>query len=409
MTKEARRNRTRRGKASLERYGKNPRRVQNENAAIITRLIYACNVLFGGSSHEFAAAVGVCYRHLYKVFYGHTRLTVNMAAQIVSRTGISAEWLLCGVGNMCADVNPARLEAPLPVHMQSRLRPFDATQYAPGTDFFPPERFSLLDNPVCNLAPYEAAAGAIFAAHAHSKPVGFFLGSDPFAFSVTPLVLPFFQSRYADFLVLTLSAAAYDIQAAHTAAVIDINSAARFAATQGLGYGEALGTVGFAATADRQKSLLASLHDADIPALVSAEIGEISRHTAPGIRGAEIGAMVGAAAYVDLFIYAEQLRNFFGTPGGVMVVAGECARGVRMFLERFDALKLVEPVQTGFTFVLFSQPDTNLQIEIQIRGGHVIFLDPPTITPLRQLFQTCNDVYAGKITHEQRTSYNNLV
>lgn len=409
MAKRARKNRTRRNAISLSRYGKNARRIDLENKTVTARLIYACNLLYGGSTHEFAAAAGVCYRHLYMVVYGHTRLTVNMAAQIVARTGIRAEWLLCGVGSVLATPEEQDTGLVLPQHLQSSFSLFDATAFSPGTEFFPPERLSLVDNPVCNLAPYEAAAGAIFAAHANSKPVGFFLGSETFANPVSQLLLPFFQKRYADFLVLTLAAAAHDVQAAHSSAPIDINSAARFAALRGIGYGEALGLVGFGPDVDRQKSLLASLRDMNLPVLVSAEIGEISRHTAPSIRGAEIGAAVGAAAYVDLFVYTEQLRNFFGNPGGVMVAAGECTRGVRMFLERFETLKIVEPVQTGFTFVLFSQPDISLQTEIQIRGGHVIFLDPPTITPLQQLLQTCNDVYAGKINHERRKSHSNIL
>lgn len=409
MAKRERKNRTRRDKHSLAKYGNNPRRIQQEHKTVSARLIYACNLLFGGSTHEFAAAAGVCYRHLYKVVYGHSRLTVNMAAQIVARVGIRAEWLLCGVGSVLATPESAEDGLILPPKINSTFRPFDATAYNPGTEFFPPEQILLNDVPVHDLAPYKDAAGAIFAAHANSKPVGFFLGNEAFAAPAAQLVLPFFTERYADFLVLTLSAAAHDIQAAQNSQPIDINTVARFAAARGIGYGEAIGLAGFSPDIDRQKSLLASMRDIHLPALVSAEIGELGRHTTAPVRGAEIGACIGAAAYVDLLIYTEQLRNFFGTPGGVMIVAGECQRGVRMFLERFEALKLVEPVQTGFTFVLFSQPDNALQTDIQIRGGHVIFLDQPTITPLRQLFQTCNDVYAGKINHEQRKSHSNIV
>ena len=409
MAKKERKNRTRRDKYSLAKYGNNPRRIQQEHKTVVARLVYACNLLFGGSTHEFAAAAGVCYRHLYKVVYGHSRLTVNMAAQIVARTGIRAEWLLCGAGSVMATPEDADAGLVLPPKINSTFRPFDATAYTPGTEFFPPEQISLHDVTINDLAPYNDAARAIFAAHTNSKPVGFFLGNEAFAVPAAQLVFPFFTTRYADFLVMTLSAAAHDIHAAQIGTPIDINTVARFAAARGIGYGEAIGVVGFSAGADRQKSLLARTHDINLPAIISVEIGELGRHTAPPMRGAEIGAAIGASAYVDLLVYTEQLRNFFGPPGGVMIVAGECQRGVRMFLERLETLKLVEPVQTGFTFVLFSQPDITLQTDIQLRGGHVIFLDPPTITPLRQLFQTCNDVYAGKINHERRQSHSHIV
>lgn len=409
MTKRARNNRTRRDKASLEKYGKNPRRIQKEYKTVRERLIYACNLLFGGSTHEFAAAAGVCYRHLYRIIYGQTRLTVNMAAQIVARTGIRAEWLLCGVGSVSTIDEIVSDGLTLPPRIASSVPIFDTVAHCAGTEFFPSEQILLDETPVCNLAPYEDAAGAIFAARVNSKPVGFFLGSAAFTVPAAQLVSPFFTAKYADFLVLTLSAVAHDLQATHAQTPIDINSVARYAARRGIGYGEALGLVGFSPETDKQKSLIATLRDMNLPTIVSAEIGEIGRHTAPYIRGAEIGAAIGAAAYVDLLVYTEQIQRFFGNPGGVMVVAGDCQRGVRMFLERLETLKLVEPQQSGFTFVLFSQPDDNIQTEIHIRGGHVIFLDKPTITTFRQLFQTCTDVYAGKINHERRKSHSNIV
>jgi hypothetical protein len=403
-----RQNKVRRNAESLRRYGRNPRQVWHEYPAVKARLVYACNLLFNGDAHEFAAAVGVCYRHFYRVLYGHSRLSVSMAAQIVTKTGIRAEWLLSGAGDICSPA-AAGEHLVLPPRMQSSFRLFDAAAHNPGTEFFPAELISFADAPVSNLQSYEAAGISIYAAHSNQKPVGFFLGSEIFAAPAAHIVAPFFDARYADFLVLTLAAAAHDIQATHPEQPIDINSVARFAAARGIGYGEALGLVGLNRGGDRSKSLLATVLDKSLPAVVAVEIGELGRHTSTPVRGAETGAAIGAAAYTDLFVYTEQLRNFFGNPGGVMIVAGDCVRGVRLFLARLESLKLVEPAQSGFTFVLFSKPDDTLQTEIQLRGGHVIFLDPPTITTISQLFQTCNDVYAGKINHERRTPYRDSI
>lgn len=407
--KRERKNTARRGGDSLRLYGRNPRKVWHDYPAVKARLIYACNLLFNGDAHEMAAAVGVCYRHFYRVLYGHSRLSVSMAAQIVTKTGVRAEWLLSGAGNICVASIAGTGQLTLPQRMQSKFCLFDAAAHNPGTEFFPAERVSFSDAPISALQNYVAAATAVYVAHAHQKPVGFFLGNEMFAAPAAQLLTPFFQSQYVDFLTLTLSAAAHDVQATHPPVPVDINSVARFAAERGIGYGEALGQVGFCGGVDRKKSLLATVLDKGLPAFVAVELGELGRHTSAPVRGAETGAAIGAAAYVDLFAYTEQLRNFFGTPGGVMLVAGECHRGVRLFLARLESLKLVEPEQTGFTFVLFSKPDDYLQTEIQLRGGHVIFLDLPTITTISQLFQTCNDVYAGKPTYERQQPYSHIV
>jgi len=400
-SRSPRENRRRRSRESMAKYGVNTRQIWNEYPAVRARLIYLCNLLFGGDSHEFAAAANLCYRHLSRVLLGYNRLSVAMAAQIVARVGVRAEWLLSGAGEILA--RPEECDGLiLPSRIQSSFRVFDAIANDSGIAFFPAARLSFIDEPIRNIQPYEDAGRVVYSARTNRKPIGFFLGSDACALPLVQCVLPFFTNDYADVLVATLTAVAHDLREAHGATPTDINSVARFAANRGIGYGEALGFVGFTADADRQKSLVACVHDRGFPVFVSAEIGEVGRHTAPSVRGAEIGAAIGAAAYVDLLAYTEHIRHFFGSPGGVLIVAGECQRAARMFLERLDALRLTEPEQTGFTFVLFSRQDDNLQTEITIRGGRVIFLDPPTITTLSQLFQTCNDVYAGKITHERR-------
>ena len=400
--KNPRENRRRRTKLSIQKYGRNQRQVWNEYPAVKARLVYLCNLLFGGDDHEFAAAIGVCYRHFSRIVFGHSRLSVAMAAQIVTRINVRAEWLLAGVGAVFHRANEAHDSLILPLHLQSSFHLFDVAANSAGVEFFPAERVSFVETPVRDIRPYEEAGKAVYSARSNRKPVGFFLGSESCAIPLAQFAWPFFTARYADFLVMTLTAAAHDVREAHIGTPTDINSVARFAANRGIGYGEAFGFVGFAGDANREKSLLALVHDAGSPVFISAEIGEIGRHTATASRGAELGAAVGAAAYVDLLAYTEHLRHFFGQPGGVMIVAGECQRAVRMFLERLATLKLVEPEQTGFTFVLFSHQDDHLQTEIKTHGGNVIFLDPPTITTTSQLLQTCNDVYAGKITHERK-------
>ena len=74
----------------------------------------------------------------------------------------------------------------------------------------------------------------------------------------------------------------------------------------------------------------------------------------------------------------------------------------RLILQRIESLRAYTAQPAGFTFVVFSNRDRFLETFIKQHGGHVIFLGHPTTAAFEQLFQTCNDVYAGTIPHEYK-------
>lgn len=394
MPRKSQHKRTRLKKPQLDLYGTNLRKLLHEYPVIKKRLTYLCDFLFSGDHHEMAAALGVCYRQLRTILGDRGRFTVAMAAQVVARLGVRAEWLLCGSGDVFVKDSTAE-SLTLPKTVNSSFQLFDALNNFSGV---PDGVLPLPAGNNCNttIEPFVLAGKAVYEARAAQRSVGFFLGSDSFVAAPAAALLPFFRAQYSNVLVVTAEYAHYDL---HRALRVppDLNSIAVTAASRGIGYGEAVGLFALPADAPRESSLLVSLYDAGTPTMVSAEIGEVAAHGIGPVRGAEHAAAVGAAAYVDLLVFTEQLRNFIGQPAGVFVVVGEVRRGVRFFLQRLAAIKTIEPQQNGFTLVLFSPPDAALQTYITDHGGHVIFLGDVTTAAVLQLLQSCDDVYAGKV------------
>jgi len=389
-------------KAQLEKYGKNKRQIWNEYGPVKVRVQYLCDSLFAGDHHEMALAAGMCYRHLYRILYGHSRLTIRLAGQLVSRLGVRAEWLLCGSGSVFPWPAQADYFEYAP-RVNTCYHIADLPDTAAGTYFLPPvlpdvrEPLSAADT-----NNFETAARSIFAARSLNRPVMFFLDSAAFTDSANRFWQPFFRKRYANMLTLTLAGACADLAIADEMPRPDVNALAVTAAAAGASYGETLCQFGFQSLSGRARSLAAYAFDAGCPVYITTEIGEIPNHTNPAVRVPEIGAALGAASYVDLLALTAQVPKFFGEPGGVIVSCGNNRRAVDTFLSRLPCLKHEHPDQNGFVFVLFRSQDADdcfLEDKIHQHGGHVIYLSNPTVTGIAQLLHSCNDVYAGKLTH----------
>lgn len=343
-----------------------------------------------------AAALNLCLRDLELCFNGRSRATPRLLHHIAVVLNVRPEWLLCGTGTVCrTDFEADGLH--LPTTLRSSFSVFD-TAGSPATSLLSlPPACSSVESHITDIDPYLRAGRAMYQARSNNKLLGFFLGCDYFASGSATGVMLFYANGFASVLCITLSAVCRDLGSVCALTDIDVNELARFAANRGIGYGEAVGLAAVAPSCTREHSVAVSVHDLGFPVVVTAEVGELSAHTAPGFGGAETGAAIGAAAYVDLLILTEQLKTFFGSPGGVFVFAGEHVRGIRLVLERIESLRIAVPQPAGFTFVVFAPVDTELQLLIQHHGGNVIFLNHPTTAAMMQLFQTCTDVYAGKI------------
>jgi hypothetical protein len=366
---------------------------------IYARWRYICDTVFSGDYRRMSRAVAVDQRDLRRVALRHSHLTVRLAAHVVAKLGLNAEWLLCGSGSVFK--SPATTsEFVLPPRLTPTFSVFDTVEHAPGVEFSTTTFVADMKVPTGDIDDFLTGARAVYAARVHCKPVGVFVGQQVFSCFPHNTVLPLFKEQHATFLVATLGAAVADIVLAGSPPGFDVNTVAREAAIRGVGYGETFVKTMQQTTA-AVKSFFAAVSTLDVPVLLSVEFGEIGRHTAPAVRGAEAGAAIGAAAYTDLLVFTAQLQNFFGEPGGVFIVVGDEVRGVRLLLERFEALKLVAPNQTGFTVVIFAAHNRSLAQAVKNCGGTALFLCPPTPAALALFKTACTDVYAGKVPYDQ--------
>lgn len=361
--------------------------------AIRARVKYVCDFLFAGNLSRFSTALGVNYGHLRKALYDRGQVTSKMLAQIVSRTHVRAEWLLTGSGPMMVDVeNRVESGFQLPFTLQSVFPVFDAG-LLPGTPIAkkkarrPRKRSSdsVLD-----------AAQEIHACRVFGRPVCFFLGADAFAEKRPRLVAQeFVRGTYATSVAVTGGCLPYEL-----AADFDVNFAARSAALHGIGLGEALCRWGDL----RKRGVFARVCNSHVPITVHAELGEVAFHLQPTLRGAEMGAAWGAAAYVDHLVFAEQLREFSAHRGGVCVILGEPARWLRLIDATLTALSAAISDNSfgDFAVIQLGESAHDTQEKVKSHGGHFYHMKGTYGAAAQKLLRACVDVFDGKITHDYR-------
>lgn len=375
------------------------RRLDHDYTAIRSRLRYLCEFLFGGGHYEMARELNVCYRHFYAVIQDGPRqkaLTVRMAAQIVSRLGVRAEWFLTGNGPVfLGDQSEAALS--LPYTLQSSFPLADPLDTAPPV-LEPPERLSGLQGPVSEPpAVYGQAALAVFSANGQNCPTLLLLGREAAEQTPAAAIVPFFRDRLVHFLGMTLGAVRADVYPAIASGHFDLNFTAVAAANAGMGYAETIALRAFPDEQRRQQSVLATAYDIGLPVTAVAEIGEIPEHTQRAIRGAEIGAACGAAAYVDQLIFVKYLESFCAADGGVIICAGELPRWFALLSRLLQA----SPPNLFFTVVALQDTAAAPLPPFTCNGAQVLPVHDQPAVFFSHLSAACRAVYAngGALPH----------
>ncbi len=347
------------------------------------RLQYLCDFLFAGDAKQMSAALNIYTHHVRGLLSGRVRVTVSVAAHIVSRLNVHVAWLVCGTGPIFQTTPSPPNGLALPRKMHTRRPLLDTMTYNVAPKYVP---VPLLTEEPTAAAPYREAAAAVYAARVAGAPVGFFLGGEVLCAATRSAFKNFYTEQYATFLVMALAqlraelALSYDVE--------DLTPLFYNAARAGLGCGDVV-----AKWAKKNAgSLLYQCGTLDRPLFVVTEVGEVAAHFSPMSCGAELGAAVGAAAYVDLLTLVEQVRVLVAPPGGVFICAGEPERAARVLLRCAEA---VAAPDAQFTFVSFGALLAPTRARLEAAGGIVIYLDAPSPQTVSRFFRMCDAVYFG--------------
>lgn len=378
-------------KTAPERRKRRARKLVHTTRTIRERVCYVCDYLFGGNVPLFANTVGLESTHLRLCLSYQSRFTPSMLAQLVSMTNVRAEWLLCGVGPMMASDAPEGLETlSLPRTLGSAFSRLDNTllpalpvvlvvapdHHAPGS-----------------ITPANTAAARIIArARSAEKPVWVCVGKEALYSGVRPVVASMLEKKYVTGISLTAAAAELEVPVSPTG---DVSHIAKLGAQAGFGFGEALCCWG--KTAD--DSLISVAQRMNAPVTIHPEFGEVSDHFKAGLRGAEAGAVLGAVAHVDLLIFAENIRRFSGSPGGVFIALGDGYRFANLFRQALRVAKQIEQEPyRDFAFVLVDHA-TGLTAGhlIECDGGQFHFMKGDIASETDGLAKACDAVFDGNI------------
>ncbi len=312
------------------------------------RLMYLCELVFGGKLPDMATAAGMSELQRRSLIARGALLKPNALARLVSAGVVNAEWLLCGTGPMRPDDQaapvPERLS--LPATFSGSFPVFDSFEVAAEQPVaIPPVEFES-QSTAPDLVPI---ARRIHAARSANKPVILGLGDDAMYHKVGPVVATMLRKGYVTALAMTAHAVSADLELAlygdwvsndgllHE--MTELHSAAKLAAAHGMGYGEAIGRWAYPVSSDRRNSPLSVACELNKPVTVHAGIGEAPDHFLPALHAAELGAAIGAASYTDMWILTQELLQFGGSPGGVFLTADESGQLYRVFRNAMNVVQ----------------------------------------------------------------------
>lgn len=382
----------------------------HEYLALIGRLRYFGDFVFGGDLKAYAAAVGASEEWLKRALNAERRIRVFEFTKFVASGLVSAEWLFCGTGPMLtANVITDEISGLSPLqNINSRYAVFNTTALAP---FQMPE----LTNPTRKSVEVSSeksrqtisVARQIFISATNSKPIILFVNAPALLENITPIVAEMLTKKYLTGVAVSLAAAELDYQQAGQTDLGVFNDIVIRGAKAGLGLGESLGAF-LANRADKNKSLLAAAYSAGVPLTVHCSMGESPLHFCPAKSGAELGAAYGATSYVDSLVFAEQVRHMAGDKMSLFLNMGSVLPGLPLFSSAMSAAQ--EGLGLTFNRVKISRitaRNVESKLDVCVCGPYAQMLEL-ILSACDSLFGGNFSVYTNKDTGEQFAAFRML-
>lgn len=368
------------------------------------RVAYLCEYLFAGDLRAFAFALDHELNTLRQILYKNRTVSIRLAAQVIRQLNVCPEWLLNGSGPVLARDAQHSEDASfqIPTALASSFVLFDPSAATHGLasnmkNALNSAQAAELSDP---QEPHFSLAIAIHKARSNSAPVLACLSDIAVYSGVGNTVCDMLRKKYVTGVALTGGGALADVAQSRPPTRPDMNLLAKLAAAQGLGYGEAIARWGFSQHARSEKSVIRAAYAAGVPVTVHAEVGELPDHLYASARGAELGAAVGAASYVDLLAFTEQLRQVLAG-GGVVLVLGAADRFFRQLRHAIQAaettLSETDNFYVGVIDRFFPEEDF---ASIEKYGGVGVLLRGSLNNNALSILQACDAVYSGSVPNE---------
>jgi len=347
--------------------------------AIVQRLRYVGEHLFGGDIEAYGKAVGFSREWMYRILNSTARLRLSAFTQFVESGLVRAEWLFCGTGpmfnNFDTDINGVFAPAG-PTKINGANPTFDTTLVAP--DIFDATRVLPECRPQTTKEPIEqyiSSAEKMFAASSAGAPIVLYLSEDVLKDGCGAIICNFLRKKWITAVILPCSAVATDTGCSHA----ELGDLIKKGAASGLGVGETFGRHCRRFTT----SVLAAAYDLSMPGLVHVTLGNSLMHMTPAIGGTSFGAAIGATAYVDMLSMAELMRQAeAGTVPGVLLLTGDTKAFVKLLATTNTVSRNLPELPQSAAIV------TNLSLKHDgIAGGYCRVFSA--------LYSACELVYKG--------------
>lgn len=269
---------------------------------ILSRIRYLTDYLFVGDIRKFEQELGYYRRQLEYILRRQAKIPNELLSALVADYGVSAHWLLTGSGPVFDTVPFQQVSA----SVRSQHALFDPTRMRVRTS-----RVEQVSYTAISRHNVSRLAKDIFTAKTQNAPVILlfdWLALEP---ERREAVLSLLRANHVTALAATTRALYKDVGGLAPKVI----GVARRAARCGVGLGTAVGRW---LKLDKH-SVFRAAYSLCVPFSVYYQPGDDYRYFESAVLGPTVGAEIGAATQIDLFLLAEQIRLFVTTEHSVCI------------------------------------------------------------------------------------------